>query len=129
MVKQGLQLFMRADLASVYLDKERKVIVNVNIDNIGEEDVNLHYDYSGGNAQLEVFKVEGEELVKVKEYVGLTSGTKHYTGKLRSGLTMDLQYLVTVTSPGIYFYEFSIPIEIAGETKIWSTRRYNTISW
>jgi len=128
MSKIGLNFYLRADLVLAHLDI-RKLVVDVNVDNIGDEDVNLLFDYKGKKAELTVFKVEGDEFIEVDKKVGLTSPTKHYTGKLRSGLSFSMPYLVQVDEPGIYFIEFTIDVDMGSEIKQWSDRKYHFISW
>lgn len=113
--------------------------VEATIENLGNREVHLYYNYEDYKAQLSLYKINkkgGLEFVAKK--IGLASAKTKYTGRLRSQVSIRLPYLLEVKEPGVYFLEFTIDIGMKKHfkrndnkdlpMKVWSDRKYYNLS-
>ena len=140
----------------ILTDKIRKrtnILIEVQITNTGKREVLIYYDFIPGGlvkkdedpnrhykSEISYYFVnKNEELEKVGSKIGLTTGeNKQHTGRLRIGVNTKIPYLLPVTKPGIYFFEYKVDINMTRfykgkdkETvaiKTWSTRMYYNIT-
>ncbi len=107
--------------------QESFLYFQVLIKNLGKRDVDLLYPTAKISLTKTNLKPDISNDVEIEKKEGLTSKIQYPpTGRLRSGVSLRMPYLLKIKDTGLYFIEFEIKVDMV---RYFKTKENREVPW